>query len=162
MAMKAKKWVCLLMSALLCAAGMLTLASCSSAKETDGYRQLTKKELALDTRSLAELVLKSPYMTLLSVDAPAHEEGSFEWACDSFNGLQELTKREDAGNVLAQIYNDAVAILAQKMDSDAVNAGIWSQSLLSYPVFDEKRTVELTEFSWASIIMYPLTDETSS
>lgn len=160
--MKFKKWVCLFLAVLLCAACVFALASCATAEETDGYRQLTKKELAQDTRSLAELVLQSPYVTCQSVDAPAHAEGSFEWACDSFNGLQELMQREDAGNALAQIYNDAVAILAQRMDPDAVDAGIWSKSLLSHSVFDDKRTIELTDFNWASIIMYPLTDETSS
>ena len=160
--MKCVKWICLFLAAVLCGSCLLVLAGCASEAETDGYRQLTAKELALDTRSLAELVLQSPYVTDQSADAPAHAEGSFEWACDSFNGLRELMRREDAGNVLAQIYNDAVAILAQRMDPDAVDAGIWSQSLLSQPIFDGKRTVELTDFSWASILMYHIADETSS
>ena len=160
--MNSKKWVCLLLAALLCAAGSVTLGACGSSEQAEGYRQLTKKELALDTRALAELVLKSSYVSDITADMPEDEEGSFAWACDSFNGLEELTKREDAGDVLAQIYNEAVSILSQRLDGDAIDAGIYSSTLLSYPVFDEKRTVALTEFSWASIIMYHITDETSS
>lgn len=160
--MRIAKWVCLFLAAALCGVSLFVFAACASAEETDAYRQLTKAELALDTRPLAELVLRSAYVTQMSVNAPAEEEGSFEWACDSFNGLQELMKREDAGNALAQIYNDAVAKLAQAYDSDAFDAGTGSQTLLSYPVFEEKRTVELTDFNWASIFMHHIADETSS
>lgn len=171
MAMKFAKWVCLFLAAALCGVSLLAFAACGPAKETgDGtsaelsgeYRQLTKEELALDTRSLAELVLQSPYVTKPPADILAQEGRAFEWACENFNGLQELMERADAGNVLARIYNDAVEILAQNRDYDAYEAGIWSQSLLSQPIFAEKRTVELTDFNWTSIIMHPLTDETGN
>lgn len=61
--------------------------------------------LEMSTEQLADACLGYPRFGLVYASSSTMENG-LQWVIDSFNGFEELFKREDAGTVLLQIYRE--------------------------------------------------------